>query len=162
VLLGLPVGRTRLYLYESLVWLGCGVFVLGCAVVGNTLGGFFAPPELRCSAPARLISALNLFGVYLAVGGVAWLASALSDRRGRAVGVLFGFLIAVLLLNYLAPFHKVAERLSTLSVLRYYRPVFIIRDGSWPALDLVILVAIGATFWLAGWAIFARRDICTV
>jgi len=42
----------------------------------------------------------NFFGVYLAVGGIAFLVSALSDRRGRAMAVVFAIVLASFLLNF--------------------------------------------------------------
>jgi len=162
ILLSLPVSRTRLFLCESLMWIICGSFLIVLCVLGNFVGGSWAPPELRSGGAVRWIVGANLFALYFAIGGIAWAVSTLSDRRGRATGVLFGFLLASFLLNFLIPFHEIVKKFSVLSVLRYHRPVFILRDGAWPLDDIFTLTGIGVVFWLAGWVLFTRRDICTV
>jgi len=162
VLLGLPVSRWQLYLAETGVWLASGIVVLLLGVAGNFLGNLAAQGALR-SDPGRLaIVIVNLLCLYLAVGGVAWLVSALSDRRGRAIGTVFAFCLGAFLLNYLAQFWSVADHVSFLSVLHYYRPLAILRDGTWPVRDMIVLLASGAALWTAGGIVFARRDLATV
>lgn len=161
MLLALPVSRTKLYVCESVVWLGAGLCVVMMGLAGNWIGGRFTAPEFR-SAPGQLIMVIaNMYCLYIAVGGVACLVSTLSDHRGRAVGVVFGIVLVSFLLNFLAQFWGPAKALSFLSVLNYYRPLAIVRDAGWPVRDMLVLTACGAAFWLAGAIIFARRDICT-
>ena len=67
------------------------------------------------------------------------------------------------LVNYLAQSWSVAERLSALSLLHYYNPPpAVLRDGTWPAGDMPVLVVVAAAFWTAAGVIFARRDLSTV
>lgn len=162
VLLSLPVSRTRVYVCESLVWLLAGLVVLCLGFVGNQVGGWFAAPEFR-GPPGRItVVVANLYCLYIAVGGMACLVSTLSDRRGRAVGVVFGIVLVSFFLNFLAQLWGPAKSVAFLSVLNYYRPLLILRDSSWPVTDMLVLTAVGAAFWLAGAIVFARRDICTV
>lgn len=162
VLLGLPVSRWELLISDSAAWLVCGAAILGAALVGNTIGSANVAPELRPSLPRLFIVLVNLLLLYLAVGGLAWLFSALSDRRGRAMTVVFILVLASFLLNYLAQFWTPAERLSFLSMLNYYRPLFIMRDGVWPVKDMLILLASAAALWTIAGIIFARRDLSTL
>jgi ABC-2 type transport system permease protein len=162
VLLGLPVSRWQLYRTESFLWLVSGVAVLLMGVAGNVLGNSLVTGRLR-DDPFRLaIVIANLFCLYLAVGGLAWLVSALSSRRGRAMGVALAFVLGWFLLNYLAQLWSVADRLSFLSVLHYYRPLPILRDGTWPVRDMIVLLVSGAALWTAGGFVFARRDLSTL
>jgi ABC-type transport system involved in multi-copper enzyme maturation permease subunit len=161
VLLGLPVSRWQLHVNETLAWLVSGLAVLLAGIGGNTLGTALAHGD--CIPPQRLATlGSNLFCLYLAVGGLAWLVSALSDRRGRAVAIALGFVLFSFLLNYLAPFWEVADQLSFLSILHYYVPLNILRDGSWPFRNMLLLLALGAALWTAGGLIFARRDLATL
>lgn len=48
-----------------------------------------------------------------------------------------------------------------LSVIEYYRPANILKTGSLPVGDIVVLLAIGGIAWIAGCEITARRNICT-
>lgn len=162
VLLGLPVSRSRLYMSESLVGLLSGMALLSSALLGNIVGSRLLTPELRPPVDRIVIVAVNLYGLYVAVAGMACLASACSDRRGRAAGCVFAVVLASFLLHSLAQFRESLRGLSRLSVLHYYRPLLILRDAAWPTFDLTVLLSIGATCWLAGAWIFARRDIRTV
>ncbi len=160
--LGLPVSRTRVYLCESAVWLVSGLCVVGMGVVGSLTLGWYAPPELKYSPSGLIIVVSNLYCLYIAVGGFALFVSSLSNRRGPAVGIVFGIVLASFLLSFLAQFWEPAQRLSFLTVLNYYRPMLIVRESAWPIGDILALLGVGIVTWLAGLIIFTRRDICTV
>jgi hypothetical protein len=162
VLLSLPISRWGLYCSETLVWLGSAVLLMCFAAAGNTLGSSGVPAESRPGALDLLIVLTNLLCLYLAVGAASWLLSSLSDRRGRAIGVVFVLLLASFLLNYLAQFWEPAQRIQFLSLLRYYRPMFILRDGAWPLRDLSILLATALVLWVGGGIILSRRDLATL
>ncbi len=162
VLLGLPVSRWRLYISESAVWIASAVLLLMFAVAGNSIGSARIDEEYR-PEPARVFMVLaNLLCVYIAVGSAAWFFSALSDRRGRAMGVVFFIVIASFLLNYLAQFWEPAHDVAFLGMLRYYRPLYILRDGTWPWRDMSVLLGAAGVLWITGGIIFARRDLSTL
>jgi len=162
VLLGMPLSRWQIYRTEAVLWLASGIAILLMGAAGNILGSLAVAGVLRPD-PRRLAGVIaNLFGLYFAVGGLAWLVSALSDRRGWAMGVVFAFVLGSFLLNYLAHFWSLADHLSFLSVLHYYRPLPIFRDGAWPVRDIAVLFASGTTLWTAGGLIFARRNLSTL
>ncbi|MHC4447144.1 MAG: ABC transporter permease subunit [Planctomycetota bacterium] len=162
VLFGLPVSRWGLYVAETVVWLASGACVIILAWVGNLIGNATLEPAMRPS-PMRLLPIIaNLYCLYIAVGGVAWLVSASSDRRGRAIGIVFAIVLASFLLNFLAQFWEPAQYISFLGVLDYYQPVFILQGTTSAIGDMVVLLIFGAAMWLTGGFIFARRNICTV
>jgi beta-exotoxin I transport system permease protein len=162
VLLGLPVSRWEVFLSETFVWLAAGVTLLAAALAGNVLGGLALPPDQRPELSRMLMVLLNFFSLYGAVGGLAWLVSSFSDRRGRAMTIVFLILLALFLLNYLAPFWRPIERFAFLSPLHYHRPVDVLTTGAWPWKDMATLTAAGGLLWLLGGLVFARRDLCTV
>ncbi|MFM8726744.1 MAG: hypothetical protein ACKON9_16655, partial [Planctomycetaceae bacterium] len=104
----------------------------------------------------------NLAAVYLAVGGLAFLLSACSDRRGRAVGIVFAILLLSFLLNFLAQFQEWAKTVSWLSIMEYYRPPIVIQSDQFPQSDVLTLLGLGAICWTAALVVFHRRSICTV
>ena len=161
VLLGLPVSRWEVFLSETVVWLVCGAAVLVAALAGNLLGGLALPPLDRPQLARLLPVLLNLFCLYAAVGGLAWLVSSLSNRRGRAMTIVFLILLALFLLNYLAPFWPPLEKFEFLGPLHYHRPVILLAGGNCPWRDLAVLAGAGGVLWLAAGVIFARRDLCT-
>lgn len=162
VILGLPVSRWEVFRSETLVWLVCGAALLAAALAGNQLGGLALPSAERPQFARLLLVLLNLFCLYGAVGGLAWLVSSLSNRRGRAMTIVFLILLALFLLNYLAQFWPPLEKFVILSPLHYHRPVNVLASGAWPWRELAVLAGAGAALWLAGGVIFARRDLCTV
>ena len=167
VLFGLPVSRWRVYASETVVFLGTGLIMLAMGLVGHRVGLFMSwdgplPPLQRV-----IVITTNLFCLYLAVGGLACLISAVSDRRGRAIAAIFAILLASFLLNFLAQFWTPAEAVSYLSLLRYYRPMGVLQAGgeggmAWPIGDMAVLTGFAVVTWAAGGVWFARRDICTV
>ena len=151
-----------MYVCVTVVSLGAGLCVLLSGLAGNLIGGWFVGPEVR-TAPGRLATIVaNLYCLYIAVAGAALLISSVSDHRGRAVGITFAFVLASFFLSFLAQFWNPAKVMALVSVLTYYRPLLIVENSGWPIGNMVVLVSVGAAFWLAGAIVFARRDICTV
>lgn len=163
VFLALPVSRWRIYVSESAVFLACGVFLVLMGLIGNQVGGWFAgDDESRTPTMGLIRVAVNLYAMYVAVGGLAFLVSAACDRAGKVVGIVFAVLIASFLVNFVAQLWQPAEGFAFLSVMHYYKPLVIVRDAVWPVWNLSILAAVGATLWVIGGWVFSRRDICTV
>jgi ABC-2 type transport system permease protein len=162
VLLGLPVSRRAVYFCESAVWLITGLLVLGMGLLGHRLAAPAMPAEIRPELSRVLLVMANLYCVYVAVGGIGFLVSSLSDRRGRAMAVVFGIVLASFLLNFVAQFWEPARQFAFLSVMKYYQPAQILRSGDFPIRDVAVLLSVGATAWLLGGEVVARRSLCTV
>ena len=162
ILLGLPVSRWELCCSETFLWIVSGVAILSMGMAGNVLGSSRLPPEMRPDASRQMIVLANLLCLYLAIGALTWLLSSMSNRRGRAISAAFGAVLASFLLTYLAQIWSPAERVSFLSVLHYYRPLPVLRDGLWPGRDMLVLGAVSAGLWVAAGVIFNRRDLSTV
>jgi ABC-2 type transport system permease protein len=162
VLLGWPVSRRTLFTIEAIMWLGFGLCLVAMLVLGHYVGRQLRPSRTPHSWTNVFIIATNLYSMYVAVGGIAFLISALSNRRGRAMAGVFGLVLATFLLNFLVQFWPQAEVMAPLGVLNYYRPAQILATGEVPLFDIAVLLAVGLTTWLAAMEVFARRSICTV
>ncbi len=162
VLLGLPVSRRSVYWCESAVWLVSGGMILVMGLIGHRITAPAMPAEIRPELPRVILVMVNLFCVYASVGGIAFLVSALSDRRGRAMAIVFGIVLASFLLNFVAQFWEPAKQVAFLSVMNYYQPANILRSGQLPTSDVAVLLVTGAVTWLLGGEVLARRSICTV
>jgi ABC-type transport system involved in multi-copper enzyme maturation permease subunit len=158
----LPVTRWTILRSETLVWFAAGIVLLALGLAGNLTGSRYVPSSERADLARTLIVLGNLLCLYLAVGGLAWLVSAASNRRGVAITIVFLLLLASFLLNFLAPFWKLAERISFIGILDYYRPLYILRDGTVPWHDMGVLLVAAAVTWTAAGVVLSRRDICTV
>ncbi len=160
--LTLPVTRWAILRNESLVWIGAGLVVLALGFAGYMVGRAYVEPAARPDTNRTLLVLANCFCLYLAVGGLAWCVSASFDRRGPALALVFMILLASYLLNFLGPFSKLADRLSCLGLLDYYRPLAILRDGVVPWRNMALLLMLATILWTSAGLIFNRRDICTV
>ncbi len=162
VTMTLPVTRWGILVSHSIVWVVAGLIVLGCGLAGNTFGGRYVENSVQPDGFRVFLVLTNLFCLYLAVGAFSWLVSACSNRRGVALTALFVGLLASFLLNFLAPFWNIADRVSFLSLMYYYRPLFVLRDGTAPWSDIGILLATAIVLWIAAGIVFSRRDVCTI
>ena len=123
---------------------------------------YLAGRYIRSPLPRLAMIIINLYALYLAVGGLAFMVSALSDRRGRVIAIVFAVLVASLLLNFLGQFWPPARRVAFLGVLHYYQPASLLGAGGFPVRDVTVLVGFAAATWSLGWLAFTRRSICTV
>ncbi len=162
ILLGLPVSRWQIYISETIIWLGSGLMLILIALVAHLSIRTFIPEDMHLPLHRIIVVAINLYCLYIAVGGVVWLVSALSDRLGKAMGISFAMILASMLLDFIITFWEPAKSIEFLSVLDYYRPWQIFQSDTWPIQDMLTLTAIGLFFWLAGAWVFIRRDVCTV
>jgi len=161
-LLCLPVTRVQIYVAETLGGIFSGLLILLTGFVGHRLGSIQSPHDMILTAGDSLRVLVNLGCVSTAVGSLACLISACSDRRGKAIGVVFAILVASFLLNFLAQFQDWAKSISWLSVMEYYRPAIIIQTHQLPWKDLAVLAGISFVCWTAGLLVFKERSICTV
>ena len=127
-----PLSRRKIYLCESLVWLASGILLIGLGYLGHRSTVSTMPVHMRPEWSRAAIVMMNLFCVYLAVGGIALLVSAMSDRRGRAVAIVFAVVLISFLLNFLAQFWWLAKHVAFLSVMQYYQPAKILSSGVFP------------------------------
>jgi ABC-2 type transport system permease protein len=159
LLLSLPVSRFAVALSTSLVWVLAAAILASCALIGVWIGGrLFAGDE-----PIRFSSfvpaAVNLFALHLAIGGLSQLLSGIANRRGVAIGIVLGIALVSMTLNFVEPFIPPLQRLRSLGLLHYFRPVDVIRTAQWPTQNCLTLIGFGLICWSIGTAVFCRKDI---
>ena len=162
VLLSWPASRRKIFLCDAAVSWASGVWLMVMALAGHLLAVDDAPQSGAPSLPRLVVVLLNLYCVYLAVSGLAYLASAVSNRRGRAVGAVFSVVVASFLVSFLAQFWPPAEQLAPVCLLSYYQPAEILASGHGPLGDMALLAGTGLLSLTAACEIFARRNICTL
>ncbi|RJP36309.1 MAG: hypothetical protein C4547_07660 [Phycisphaerales bacterium] len=160
VLLGLPVSRWDVHLSLTVVSMAAGAAAVLAALAGSWLSGQFVGDEYRIPVRALPPLAANLFCLYAAVAAAATLVSSISSHRGRAVGGAFALVVGSFMLSVFAQFWPALRPAARFSVLTYYRPFYIIRDG-WAWSDMATLFGAGAALWACAAVMFRRRDICT-
>lgn len=162
VLLSLPVSRRTVYICESIVWLVSGFLILVMGLLGHRFAAPAMPEAMRPELFRAVLVTANLYCVYVAVGGIAFLVSSLSNHRGGAMAIVFGIVLASFLLNFVAQFWEPARRIAFLGLVEYYQPAQILQSGTFPIGDGAVLLLVGGSTWILGGEVFARRSICTV
>ena len=162
VLLGLPVSRRAVYFCESIAWLVTGLLILVMGLLGHLIAAPAMPEEMRPELSRSVMVMVNLYCVYVAVGGIAFLVSALNNQRGRAIAVVFGIVLVSFLLNFVSQFWEPAKQIAFLGVMEYYQPAQILQSADVPIRDVSVLLFVGGSMWLLGGEVVARRSICTV
>lgn len=161
ILLGWPVSRRAIAISETLVWGGAGAMLIMIGAAGHLMVQSMVPGAVRVDAISLVRILVNLYTLYLAVAGLAWMCSCMMDRRAIAIGTVFGVLLASFLINFIAQAWPPAGRIAFLSVLQYYQPAIIVRSDQWPVANISILMSIACVTWLAGTLAFERRQIRT-
>ncbi len=161
LLLAMPVTRLDAYASVTAWVLLCALMLAAAIWLGVWIGSYTVdlPEKINVWLLRRV--AVNSAAMLLAVGGLAVLISSLSSRRGRAMGVSFGILLASFFLNWLAAFWTPAQKLAFIGILQYFRPFIIIRENRMQIGDIATLLIVAALTWTLGAWIFARRDIHT-
>lgn len=161
LLLGLPVSRFRVFVTETLVWMTAGLVVVSLGLFGSFLGNLTIPQEDWPDFGHLSVVLLNLYALYLTIGAATFLFSALSDRRGRAVGAAFALVLVMFIWNFLGQYWSVASDYAWLSVMHFYKPLPMLMEGEFPTRDVTVLLACAVVLWTAAAVILNRRDIST-
>ena len=157
-LLSQPVSRRSVLIAQSLnVLLGvtlllssltCG-FALGCASLG----------EDRPTPYELVLVGLSLGFTCIFLIGLTSCIACFSSRRMRVFSVVSGLSLWCLLLAYLKPFLTVADRLSPLGLLHYFRPGEILTTGGLDGYSNLALLGGGFVLWVMADRVLAHRDI---
>jgi ABC-type transport system involved in multi-copper enzyme maturation permease subunit len=159
LLFSLPVSRWEVCFSTSAVWVVSAALLAVCPLLGVAIGGqvYATQEEIRWTRFVPVV--VNLFALHLSVGGLAALIGGLTRRRGFAVAMIVGFLLASVALNFVEPFIPGLQPVRPFGLLHYFRPVDVVRTGEFPWTSLGALCGLSAITWLAGTMAFCRRDI---
>lgn len=161
VTLGLPITRWRWMWTDAMVCVLGSVIVIAMALIGSVIGAAIAGSDRVLGLTFSAMIFVNLLGLCLAFGAAAWLFSSLGDRRGKVITAAFALIVVSLLISYLEQLWDPARHVAWMSMLYYYRPLIILRDGQWPMGDLLVLYGVAAVLWGCAATVFCRRDLCT-
>jgi ABC-2 type transport system permease protein len=153
------VSRTALLSGKTLALLAGLAVVVGGAVLGTAVGLLVAPPAgANVNLLGFVLVGLNAYVLFLALGGVALILSALFSSAASVAGWATTFALVAFVADFLAGL-PVLNLLSFLSPFRYYDPQRVVATNFLPpdALLTLSIVALGG-FILAA-VIFERRDI---
>jgi len=162
LLLTLPVSRTKVYTSVSVVWLVAGVPISAAPLAGVWIGEMLAPLPIVAVADAVFEVFADVIDQIDAIGGLTMGGDPFARRRGHAIAVVLGVLIASLFLNFLAQYWSAVDRIAFMSLLHYYRPLPVVRAETLPTADIGVLAGVALLAWLIGLWYFRQRDIPAV
>lgn len=155
----LPISRKRIYLTVSVAVLVMGLPILWTAWLGVLVGARLVGVDHLANMGRLAMVVVNFYAAYVCLAGFALAVSASSERRGVALVWCFLIIFYSFILNLLAAFWPVAQKVSFTGFLHYYAPLPIVLNGEWPVRNILVLLGVGFVTWMGGLVRFCRRDI---
>ena len=158
VALARPLTRRAFYLTILAATVGFVAVTWAALLAGGVMGAAFAGviAELPVrNVPLLWLNGVLLFGSFAAVGLAG---SASFDRVAPAVGITFGFVVLMYLLQILGSLWPAAEVLQPYSLFYYLKPKTVLLGMAAPFDDaLLAAVIVAAVAWAL--LVFPRRDL---
>ncbi|MCX7425380.1 MAG: ABC transporter permease subunit [Planctomycetia bacterium] len=161
--LTLPVRRVTVLAIPAIV-ATLGAVVLAAAVLGgNWIGLVVARPEENIPLAPFVPGAINLAAMTFALTGITSVISSFNRDRWRTISIAVVFFVVSLMVKMIARIWEPGEWLRYASFLTPFDPQrLVLAHGDALRLSLWYdgtLVAVGLAGYVAGAAIFSRRDI---
>ena len=157
VTLSQPVSRTSVAFTR---YLGLVVYAMALnlvTVLSIYLTGFLHDVDVPLDAMALLFVACMV--ISLAIGGFAFLLSAMSSGKGRTTSISLGVLMAMYLLDLLGNLNSDYSWLSDISLFHYWRSHEIIDDLTVATETWLVFGIAAVVFFVAGMYAFQKRDV---
>lgn len=158
LLASLPISRARQYGSHTLVLIALGIPFIAAILTGIRVG-LAIKPQKEIEFWRLAVVAGHLYVVYVTLSACCLAVSAMCNRRGVAAGICFVAIFYCFVINFLAELWEPAKRISWTSFLHYYRPLPIVRAGSWQVREIAVLLSVAAAFWMGGLLAWTGRDI---
>jgi len=159
-LLSAPTTRAQVALAQAAV-LATGLFLIllvttlaGLAGHAWILGGDYA-----FDTGKFLLMNVAAFLLFFAVGGIAFLVSAVSNDEKKAMGVSGAITFGLFSLDLIGKFSESAEWLRSLTIFSLYRPGDIIKGSEEIAVPFLVLFGIAVASFALAVALFRKRDL---
>jgi ABC-2 type transport system permease protein len=159
LLLARPFPRYHLVLAKGAGLLLGLIVLVGAALAGTALGVAISDLDQPVRLSRFLLVSYNAFLLFLAIGGYAFLLSALSREGSRAIVLATGLTVAFFFMDFVAELWEPLEFLGPWSVFHYYSPTSVVQQGAVPWNHALALIGVATAGYAAAIAVFQRRDI---
>ena len=138
---------------------GAAVLALAYATGAVVADRIFDPPGVPLEPGRMALSAFQAWLLFMAVGALALLVSALLSERGRALGIAVGITLGMYVGNFLFALWEPLRFLTRVTLFWNFAPGPTIQNGEIPWGNCAVLagftaVALGVAFFA-----FAQRDL---
>jgi ABC-2 type transport system permease protein len=156
ILLGTPMPRRHLVIAS---WIAMAVVLFGVLAATGIISWISSlAVDAGLSFRDAMAVALNVYPITLAMGTLALLLSAMLRSRGMVIGITFGVLFLMYLLDVIGKIAPEYDWVRWASAFRFYNNAII--DGfSWT--NAAVMLGIAILLLLASVPAFDRRDIYT-
>ncbi len=153
--------RRRVYLASHLAVLIPGAAALAVAYAVGTVSAdrVFDPPGARLEVGRMALAAGQAWLLFMALGALAFLVSALMSERGRALGVAVGITLGMYVANFLFSLWEPIRFLTRVTLFWYFTPGPTIQTGDVPWGDCAVLAGFTVAALTAAFVAFQRRDL---
>ena len=158
-LLARPIPRRALQLGKSLeTVLSLGLVTAG-AVLGTALGLLITPLDEPIALWPFVVIGFNAYLLFLALGGVALVLSALNNSAALVAGWATGLALLAFVADFLSGL-PVLNLLGFLSPFHYYDPQALAGNGGLlPWFSVLLLLGVALAAFALALVLFERRDI---
>ncbi len=164
MLVAQPLGRWAIFISKFTIAV-LGLLALTMALWAGIAVGIrvVVPNDPGVTAGLYLPAALNVFGLGIAVLGIATLFSAVDRYRWRTIGIVGSIYALSIVTDVIARMARGWEWMRYFSIFTPFEPQTLVAkpEQAWSILAQHngVLLLLGATCFLAAGVIFARRDL---
>lgn len=159
LLLARPITRTRVYLLTGLLTATSQLALVSVVFLGTAIWTRYFDYGDPIPLEGFVHVTIHLMALGLAVVGLSLAASAWFNERGKAIGVVVGYLVGSYLMDFSAVWLPSLKNLHPYTLFYYCRPNPILEAGEINVRQLVTLLSIALVATaLGGWR-WRRRDL---
>lgn len=159
-LLSTPTSRRRIAATQASVLAIGLLLILFITTAAGYLGYvWFIGDQYEFNSNRFLLLNVVALTLFLALGGIAFLISALMNDEKKALGTSGVIVFGMFGLDMLGKISENVEWLRYLSLFSLYKPSEIATGGGDPLFSSIILLLIGLIAFIAGIAAFSKRDL---
>ncbi len=159
-LLATPTTRGKVAFTQGCVLVTGLVLIIAVTTIAGLIGNsWFLGGEYPFDIAKFVLLNVSALLLFFAVGGIAFLISALSNDEKRALGLSGGITFGFFTLDLLGKISDSIAWMRSLSIFALYRPSEIVSGNQEMLLPAVLLFAIGTAAFGLAIAVFSRRDL---
>jgi ABC-type transport system involved in multi-copper enzyme maturation permease subunit len=159
LLLARPITRFRIYLLAAIIPILGQAALVGVIFSGTVIWTrFFDYGQEVELLPFALVS-INIALSACAVVGISLLAAAYFNERGRAIGVVVGYLVASYLADFSAVWWPRMAAVHPWTIFYYSVPNRVLRAEALSPRDVAVLGTVLVVTAVAGFLIWRRKDL---
>lgn len=159
LLLARPITRTRVYLMTALIASASQLALVSVVFAGTAIWTRYFDYGEPIPLAGFVHVTVHLMSLGLAVVGLALATSTWLNERGKAIGLVVGYLVGSYLMDFSAVWLPSLKAIHPYTLFYYCRPNPILASGEINVRQVATLLAIAGVASTLGWWRWRRRDL---